>query len=121
MLHKWPKFHYGFLRNCHIVGDLAETIALVVPESKESIKPPTLTQLIKEIKDLKNLDELKQCEYFKNRWSHLNYYSKFVFNKLITGGFRIGVSQKVNDKIYSQCYWNRSRYNCISNQGRLES
>ena len=54
--------------------------------------------MIKEIKDLKNLDELKQCEYLKNRWSHLNYYSKFVFNKLITGGFRIGVSQKLMTK-----------------------
>ena len=87
-----------FEESYHIVGDLAETIALVVPESKESIKPPTLTQLIKEIKDLKNLDELKQREYLINRWSHLNYYSKFVFNKLITGGFRIGVSQKLMTK-----------------------
>ena len=82
----------------HIGGDLAETIALVVPETKESIKPPTLTQLIKEIKDLKNLDEIKQRDYLINRWSHLNYYSKFVFNKLITGGFRIGVSQKLMTK-----------------------
>ena len=87
-----------FEESYHIVGDLAETIALVVPESKESIKPPTLTQLIKEIKDLKNLDEIKQRDYLINRWSHLNYYSKFVFNKLITGGFRIGVSQKLMTK-----------------------
>ena len=87
-----------FEESYHIVGDLAETIALVVPETKESIKPPTLTQLIKEIKDLKNLDEIKQRDYLINRWSHLNYYSKFVFNKLITGGFRIGVSQKLMTK-----------------------
>ena len=87
-----------FEESYHIVGDLAETIALVVPESKESICPPTLTQLIKEIKDLKNLDEAKQRAYLINRWSHLNYYSKFVFNKLITGGFRIGVSQKLMTK-----------------------
>ena len=87
-----------FEESYHIVGDLAETIALVVPESKESIKPPTLTNLIKEIKDLKNFDEVNQRAYLINRWSHLNYYSKFVFNKLITGGFRIGVSQKLMTK-----------------------
>ena len=87
-----------FEESYHIVGDLAETIALVVPESKQSIKPPTLTELIEEIKDLKKLDEVKQRDYLINRWSHLNYYSKFVFNKLITGGFRIGVSQKLMTK-----------------------
>ena len=87
-----------FEESYHIVGDLAETIALVVPESKQGVKPPSLSQLIKEIKDLKNLDEIHQKSYLLNRWSHLNYYSKFVFNKLITGGFRIGVSQKLMTK-----------------------
>lgn len=28
-------------------------------------------------------------------WRELNYYERFVFSKLITGSFRIGISQKL--------------------------
>ena len=90
-----------FEESYHIVGDLAETIALVVPESEPSIQTPTLSKLISEIKELKNLDEIQQKTYLTNRWSQLNYYSKFIFNKIITGGFRIGVSQKLMTKSIS--------------------
>jgi len=87
-----------FEESYHIVGDLAETIALVVPESEKDISPLNLTMLISELKQLKEFDEIEQKKYLKNKWNHLNYYSKFVFNKLITGGFRIGVSQKLMTK-----------------------
>lgn len=35
-------------------------------------------------------------------WKVLNYYERFVFTKLITGGFRIGVSQKLMTKALSK-------------------
>ena len=76
-----------FEESYHIVGDLAETIALVVPESEKDISPLNLTMLISELKQLKEFDEIEQKKYLINKWNHLNYYSKFLFNKLITGGF----------------------------------
>ena len=72
-----------FEESYHIVGDLAETIALIVPEYENDISPPSLTHLINELKQLKSLDEIEQKKYLIDRWNYLNYYSKFVFNKLI--------------------------------------
>ena len=84
-----------FEESYHIVGDLAETIALIVPETKLKItKKYSLSKVINEIINLKNCSENDQKKYLTNQWLHLNYYSRFVFNKLITGGFRIGVSKK---------------------------
>lgn len=78
----------------HIVGDLAETIALVVPEAKQSTTK-SLTDFIHEIIALKPKTEDEKKDYLTNQWMVLNYYERFVFTKLITGGFRIGVSQKL--------------------------
>ena len=91
-----------FEESYHIVGDLAETIALIVPETKLKItKKYSLSKVINEIINLKNCSENDQKKYLINQWLHLNYYSRFVFNKLITGGFRIGVSQKLMTKSLS--------------------
>lgn len=91
-----------FEESYHIVGDLAETIALIVPETKLKItKKYSLSKVINEIINLKNCSENDQKKYLTNQWLHLNYYSRFVFNKLITGGFRIGVSQKLMTKSLS--------------------
>ncbi|MBM1105558.1 ATP-dependent DNA ligase [Aurantibacter crassamenti] len=83
-----------FEESYHIVGDLAETIALVVPATKSSTEK-TLTQFLEEMIALKKkTDEQKKAYLFEN-WKILDYYERFVFTKLITGGFRIGVSQKL--------------------------
>jgi len=83
-----------FEESYHIVGDLAETIALVIPTSKESTAK-SLTQFLKEIIQLKKEDDETKKKYLIENWTVLNYYERFVFTKLITGGFRIGVSQKL--------------------------
>ena len=83
-----------FEESYHIVGDLAETIALVVPDSQQETDK-SLTQYLEEMLALKKeSDDLKK-EYLVSNWEKLNYYERFVFTKLITGGFRIGVSQKL--------------------------
>lgn len=78
----------------HIVGDLAETIALVVPDAKQETSK-SLTEFINEIIALKPKTGEEKKAYLVAQWSVLNYYERFVFTKLITGGFRIGVSQKL--------------------------
>lgn len=75
------------------VGDLAETISLILPD-KEINSERTLTQWIEYIKDISKIKEENRKEKIIEAWKSLNQNEKFVFNKLLTGGFRIGVSQK---------------------------
>ena len=49
----------------------------------------------------KQSEEDKKAYLFEN-WKQLDYYGRFVFTKLITGGFRIGVSQKLMTKALSK-------------------
>ena len=79
----------------HIVGDLAETIALVIPQTEKKEDEKSLTQYLEDMIWLKKQDEKVKKSYLQNEWKHLPYYERFVFTKLLTGGFRIGVSQKL--------------------------
>ncbi len=90
-----------FEETYHIVGDLAETIALVVPNSEgESEKP--LSDYLLEMIALKPKSEVHKKEYILRHWQQQDYYERFVFTKLITGGFRIGVSQKLMTRALHQ-------------------
>ncbi|WP_010521073.1 ATP-dependent DNA ligase [Aquimarina agarivorans] len=86
-----------FEESYHIVGDLAETIALIIPASEKRTEK-NLTTFLREIIALKSKPEADKKAYLFDNWSILNYYERFVFTKLITGGFRIGVSQKLMTK-----------------------
>lgn len=90
-----------FEESYHIVGDLAETIALVVPSSKSSTDK-TLTRFLQEMISLKKKSDVEKQAYLFENWSVLDYYERFVFTKLITGGFRIGVSQKLMTRALSK-------------------
>ncbi len=83
-----------FEESYHIVGDLAETIALIIPESDQH-SDKSLTEFLEEIIALKKKSEPEKKEYLHDNWLSMNYYERFVFTKLITGSFRIGVSQKL--------------------------
>lgn len=83
-----------FEESYHIVGDLAETIALVTPAS-ETNSEKTLTQFLEEMIELRTKPDEEKKQYLFENWKALNYYERFVFCKLITGSFRIGVSQKL--------------------------
>ncbi len=90
-----------FEESYHIVGDLAETIALVI-DSPESSTEKSLTDYLEEMIALKASTDEEKKSYLVENWKRLNYYERFVFNKLITGGFRIGVSQKLMTRSLSQ-------------------
>lgn len=80
---------------CHaVVGDLAETISLVLPPPQD-ISDQTLTEWIEFIKSLEPLTVEQKKEKILWAWNRLEPMQRFVFNKLITGGFRIGVSQQL--------------------------
>ncbi len=85
-----------FEESYHTVGDLAETITLLLPEKKsagENIKP--LHFYIEQLKAIEKESEEVRRQFITDSWMEMNYAERFVFNKLITGGFRIGVSQKL--------------------------
>jgi DNA ligase-1 len=90
-----------FEESYHIVGDLAETIALVIPTTKEHTEK-TLTEFLQEIIALKRKTDEEKRAYLHENWLALNYYERFVFTKLITGSFRIGVSQKLMTRALSK-------------------
>lgn len=90
-----------FEESYHIVGDLAETIALIIPTTKEH-SDKSLTEYLQEIIALKKKPDPEKKEYLQENWLALNYYERFVFTKLITGSLRIGVSQKLMTRALSK-------------------
>src|ERR1700694_3311216 len=83
-----------FEESYHTVGDLAETIALLLPETRtESLDAAPLHYYIGQLKLLEKEAEEARKKFILDAWRDMNHAERFVFNKLITGGFRIGVSQ----------------------------
>lgn len=92
-----------FEESYHIVGDLAETIALIVSRNSNSNpEPKSLTCYLEDLLQLKGQDESIQKAYIQNEWTSLDYYERFVLTKFMTGGFRIGISQKLMTRALSQ-------------------
>lgn len=77
-----------------VVGDLAETIALILPLAEQD-KDQSLSYWIAELSAIAALPEENRKPRILDAWNSLNPTECFLFNKLITGGFRIGVSQKL--------------------------
>lgn len=77
-----------------VVGDLAETIALVLPEPGQT-SDDSLTRWIGETVALRDMDDAARKAAIWAAWDRLDRTGRFLFNKLITGGFRMGVSQKL--------------------------
>lgn len=85
-----------FEESYHTVGDLAETIALLLPESSpEQQQPEPLHHYIEGLKAIEKEGEEAKKGFIVESWRGMNRAEQFVFNKLITGGFRIGVSQNI--------------------------
>lgn len=78
----------------HSVGDLSETIALLLPPP-ETTSNGTLSDWIEKIQVISKQSEAEKKDFLLNAWSSFDTAEKFAFNKLITGAFRIGVSEKM--------------------------
>ncbi len=77
----------------HAVGDLAETIALLLPEPHGE-HALSLAELVEErLQPLGKLPADLQREQVCDLWRHQTSRERLVFNKLVTGSFRVGVSQ----------------------------
>ncbi|HEY4111712.1 ATP-dependent DNA ligase [Puia sp.] len=98
-----------FEESYHTVGDLAETIALLLPERPGPASAPaeesqtersqaaegeSLAYYLQALMRLGKEDEPAKKAFVQQCWASMNKEERFVFNKLITGGFRIGISQQ---------------------------
>mgnify|MGYP006274068215 CR=1 FL=1 len=83
-----------FEESYHVVGDLSETISLILPQCDNKTSH-SLTYWINHLIDLQDKEELEKKSFILNAWKQLDQKQKWVFNKLITGGFRIGVSKNL--------------------------
>src|SRR6201996_2526318 len=80
--------------SCHIVGDLAETISLILPVN-DTGADYKLHNVIEALISLEDKTEQQRKKYITSMWHQFNKQELFVFNKFITGGFRMGVSDKI--------------------------
>lgn len=83
-----------FEESYHIVGDLAEAIALTLPPPTQS-SDQSLTYWINYIREMATMEEAGKKNQVQSAWGKLTHTERFLFNKLITGSFRFGVSQKL--------------------------
>lgn len=90
-----------FEESYHVVGDLSEAIALTLPPPTANNEQP-LSYWIAYIMDLGDKEEAEKKTAVHAAWMQMGYTERLVFNKLITGGFRIGVSQKLMVRALAQ-------------------
>jgi DNA ligase-1 len=84
-----------------VVGDLSETIALVLPEPTHETDRP-LAEWIGRLRALDTADEVTRKAAILDAWDGLGATERLVFNKLLTGGWRMGASQKLMTRALSR-------------------
>jgi DNA ligase-1 len=74
------------------VGDLAETLALLTRTEGGTGLEGDLSDIMHLLKELGEATEEEKRLRIRSLWDSMDGQERFVFNKLITGGFRVGVS-----------------------------
>ena len=84
-----------FEASYHAVGDLAETIALLLPPA-EADDDGALTHWVEqELAPLAGLPPAEVQARLRHAWTRLPADARFVHLKLITGAFRVGVAKQL--------------------------
>jgi DNA ligase-1 len=79
---------------CHAaVGDMAETIAHILPAPKRHSDVGLAVWMEERIGPLRGADPATIREKLFEYWDELTWRERFLFVKLIGGGFRVGVSK----------------------------
>ena len=74
------------------VGDLAETVSLVWPESRGANRTPPLSEIVETLSDVTRAEAMKLVTGWLDS---LDATGRWAFLKLLTGGLRIGVSARL--------------------------
>jgi len=84
-----------FEESYHTVGDLGETLSLLVPENSAPAETQPLRYYLEQLITLYSAADAEKRKFIFNSWNSMTRNEMFVFNKLITGNFRIGVSRQL--------------------------
>ena len=76
------------------VGDLAETVAHVLPPASGGSDESLAQWVEARLLPLARASEIERAEGLRSAWRELEGAERLVWNKLITGEFRIGVSAR---------------------------
>lgn len=76
------------------LGDLTETISLILPTPNKS-EQNKLGYWLESISDLTKTSEEELHHFITDSWEKLAKSERYFFNKLLTGSFRFKVSQKI--------------------------
>src|SRR5437868_6067976 len=71
------------------VGDLAETMALLLPPPTQSSAWPLGQWIVQRLEALRQLEKPRQRELLREAWSAMDAPQRLVWNKIITGSFRV--------------------------------
>lgn len=84
------------------VGDLAETIALLLPIPPQPAVESLTFWIEQRLLPLAAASDHERQQIICDAWNRLGQRQRFLFNKLLTGGFRIGVSKSLVVRALSQ-------------------
>lgn len=83
-----------FEESYNITGDLSETVSLLLPEGDHP-DSYILSWWMNYIMELENLSAENRKSHITRAWNMLDRFETFVFNKLISGNFRMGISRQL--------------------------
>ena len=84
-----------FEESYHAVGDLAETITLLLPDSEVASERPLAEWVESRLLGLRGQDDSVQRGELVRAWRELGRRERYVWNKLLTGSFRVGASARL--------------------------
>ncbi|MGN6391603.1 MAG: ATP-dependent DNA ligase [Gemmatimonadales bacterium] len=84
-----------FEESYQAVGDLAETITLLLPDDAASSDLPLSAWVEERLLPLQGQDDTVQQAELARAWRELGRNERYVWNKLITGSFRVGASARL--------------------------
>src|SRR5580658_3135690 len=79
----------------HAVGDFAETIALLLPAAQASSDLPLHYWIEERLLPLREAEDDARRASLAAAWREMDERQRFAWNKIITGEFRVGVSQSL--------------------------
>jgi DNA ligase-1 len=94
---------YWLFRECYdSVGDIAETITLLLPDPGAGSDLPLHVWVEERLLPLQTMTDEERRASVTRAWRELDRGGRFIWNKLLTGAFRVGVSRRLVTRALAQ-------------------
>lgn len=93
-----------FEESYEAVGDLAETVSLLLDDQDRTASGSLSHWIEDRLIILRAADDQEKVTTLRGWWAELNQSGRFVLTKLITGGWRVGVSQRLVTRALAQTF-----------------